>query len=208
MTIEELADFVGISVRTVRYYISARLLPGPGTRGRGTRYTEAHLSRLRLIRSLVDQHVPINEIRDRMLGLSEPEILRLQSVIDRQQRALTRASESASGREYLEALIRRRTGSRETSSPAAEDPTFTGADSRLAARAISRASVLAFAEAFDLTQEVPVSNVLSAGERSEASAWHRILVSDGVEVHVTGDRWRTERQVIMDAVRRLRAETT
>ncbi|HAH15205.1 MAG: MerR family transcriptional regulator [Proteobacteria bacterium] len=208
MTIEELADFVGISVRTVRYYISARLLPGPGTRGRGTRYTEAHLSRLRLIRSLVDQHVPINEIRDRMLGLSEPEVLRLQSVIDRQQRALTRASESASGREYIEALIRRRTGSREASSPATEEPTSAGTDARLTSRLSRHANVLAFVQPSDLNQEVPASSVPTVGERSEASAWHRILVSDGVEVHVTDDRWRTQRQVIMETVRRLRGETT
>ncbi len=207
MTIEELADFVGISVRTVRYYISARLLPGPGTRGRGTRYTEAHLSRLRLIRSLVDQHVPINEIRDRTIGLSGPEVLRLQSVIERQQRALTRASESASGHEYLEALIRHRSGSRETSSPAMKEPTSSGVDSRLTARLSNRANLLGFVQPSDVLPEVPGSNFPGLGEASDATAWHRISVSDGVEVHVSDARWRFDRQAIKETVRRLRGDT-
>ncbi len=207
MTIEELAAFAEISVRTVRYYISARLLPGPGTRGRGTRYTESHLSRLRLIRSLVDQHVPIHEIRDRMVGLSDADVLRLQSLIERQQRALTRASETASGRDYLEALIRRRTGSRETSSPATEEPTFTGTDGRVAARLSSRANVLGFAQPPELTQGVPASNGPSASERSDATAWHRIMVSDGVELHVSDARWHSDRQAILGTVRRLRGAT-
>ncbi len=207
MTIDELADCVGISVRTVRYYISAKLLPGPGTRGRGTRYAEAHLSRLRLIRSLVDQHVPINEIRDRTIGLSEPEVLRLQAVIERQQRALTRASESASGREYLEALIRRRSGSREASSPAMEQPTFAGVDSSRTARLSNRANLLGFVQPSDVLPEAPGSNALGASEASDATAWHRIMVSDGVEVHVSDARWHSDRQVVLETVRRLRGET-
>lgn len=207
MTIEELADFVGISVRTVRYYISARLLPGPGTRGRGTRYTEAHLSRLRLIRSLVDQHVPINEIRDRTIGLSESEVLRLQSVIERQQRALTRASESASGREYLEALIRRRSGSRETSSPAMREPAFAAVDSRLTARLSNRLNLLGLVQPSDVVQAAPDPNAPSGREASDATAWHRIMVAEGVEVHVSDARWPSDRQAILEAVRRLRGAT-
>ena len=54
MGIEELADLVGVPVRTVRYYIAEGLLPGPGTRGKGTVYGEEHLLRLRLIRLLAD----------------------------------------------------------------------------------------------------------------------------------------------------------
>ena len=207
MTIEELADFAGISVRTVRYYISARLLPGPGTRGRGTRYTEAHLNRLRLIRSLVDQHVPINEIRDRTIGLSESEVSRLQSVIERQQRALTRASESSSGRDYLEALLRRRSGTRDASSPALEHPAFSGVDSRRTAMVSKPANLLGLVQPSDLLQEAPGANMPGLNVGSEASAWHRIMVSDGVEVHVSDSRWRTDRQAIIETVRRLRGET-
>ena len=45
-TIGRLASRVGVSLRTIRYYISSALLPGPGTRGKGEAYGEDHLLRL------------------------------------------------------------------------------------------------------------------------------------------------------------------
>ena len=69
-TVEELADLVGVPVRTIRYYITEGLLPGPGTRGKGTVYTEEHLLRLRLIRLLADQRVPLAQIREQVAALS------------------------------------------------------------------------------------------------------------------------------------------
>ena len=68
--IEVLADAVGVPVRTVRFYIGQGLLPGPDARGRAAAYSQEHLLRLRLIRRLVDQHVPLSEVRERLAGLS------------------------------------------------------------------------------------------------------------------------------------------
>ena len=52
MTLRELTDAAGVSVRTVRYYIAEGLLPPPEGSGPASAYTAAHLDRLRLIHQL------------------------------------------------------------------------------------------------------------------------------------------------------------
>ena len=51
LELAELADQAGVSIRTVRYYIQAGLLPRPEARGPGAHYTDEHLERLRLIKA-------------------------------------------------------------------------------------------------------------------------------------------------------------
>ena len=62
-SLTELANLAGVSVRTVRYYQSQGLLSSSGTSGPGAKYGEAHLARLRLIRRLQREHLPLAEIR-------------------------------------------------------------------------------------------------------------------------------------------------
>ena len=61
-SIGELTARADVSERTVRYYITLKLLPKPEGKGRWTRYTEDHLNRLILIRRLRDGHMPLSEI--------------------------------------------------------------------------------------------------------------------------------------------------
>lgn len=72
--IGELAQKAGVSVRTIRYYISEGLLPSPEVRGRYTNYDEDYLRRIRLIRRLKDAYLPIKEIRRKLETESEEEI--------------------------------------------------------------------------------------------------------------------------------------
>lgn len=67
----ELSDRSGVTPRTVRYYIQQGLLPSPGQMGPGTKYTAAHLNRLRLIRQLQRAHLPLAEIRHRLQPLDD-----------------------------------------------------------------------------------------------------------------------------------------
>ena len=73
-TLQELATIAGVTPRTVRYYISVGLLPSPGQVGPGTRYGDAVLQRVRLIRRLQDQHLPLAEIRGRIEGMDDSDI--------------------------------------------------------------------------------------------------------------------------------------
>ena len=70
-SLTELADLAGVTPRTVRYYLSQGLLPSPGTSGPGAKYDDAHLGRLRLIRKLQREHLPLAEIRQRLAGLDD-----------------------------------------------------------------------------------------------------------------------------------------
>lgn len=73
-SLTELADLAGVSPRTVRYYIAQGLLPAVGQSGPGSKYDAGHLTRLRLIRRLQAEHLPLAEIRRRMSTLAEAEI--------------------------------------------------------------------------------------------------------------------------------------
>jgi DNA-binding transcriptional MerR regulator len=73
-SLTELADLAGVTPRTVRYYLGQGLLPATGQSGPGTRYDAGHLARLRLIRRLQAEHLPLAEIRRRLDGLGADEI--------------------------------------------------------------------------------------------------------------------------------------
>ena len=73
-SLTELADLAGVTPRTVRYYLAQGLLPAVGQTGPGSKYGEGHLTRLRLIRRLQAEHLPLAEIRRRLEGLTETEI--------------------------------------------------------------------------------------------------------------------------------------
>jgi DNA-binding transcriptional MerR regulator len=73
-SLQELADAAGVSVRTVRYYISEGLLPPPVQAGARSHYTRHQLDRLHLIGLLKDAFLPLKEIRRRLADLSDDEL--------------------------------------------------------------------------------------------------------------------------------------
>jgi DNA-binding transcriptional MerR regulator len=107
LSIDDLARAAGVAVRTVRYYISQGLLPGPGARGRAAAYDAEHLARLRLIRRLAEQHVPLAEQKERLAGLSSADIEALLRDEERYGAVLERATQSPSPRAYVSGLLSR-----------------------------------------------------------------------------------------------------
>lgn len=75
--LEDLAEATGVSARTVRYYVQRGLLPAPAFHGRDTAYTEEHWLRLRAIRRLQDEFLPLDEIQARLSGLDREELHRI-----------------------------------------------------------------------------------------------------------------------------------
>ncbi|MCU0477821.1 MAG: MerR family transcriptional regulator [Chloroflexi bacterium] len=74
-SLADLCDLADVTPRTVRYYISQGLLRSPGTSGPGARYDDGHLARLRLVRRLQREHLPLAEIRARLAALSDEEAI-------------------------------------------------------------------------------------------------------------------------------------
>jgi DNA-binding transcriptional MerR regulator len=76
-SLTELAGLAGVTPRTIRYYMSQGLLPSVGTSGPGAKYDDAHLARLRLVRRLQREHLPLAEIRQRLEDLDDDAIAAL-----------------------------------------------------------------------------------------------------------------------------------
>ncbi len=74
LLISELAERAGVSVRTIRFYISEGLLPPPQARGRYSVYDEEYLTRIELIKRLKGAYLPLKEIRRMVESLSREEI--------------------------------------------------------------------------------------------------------------------------------------
>lgn len=106
LTIEELAEQVGIPVRTVRYYITEGLLPGPEGRGKATIYSAEHLQRLRLIRLLSNQRRPLAEIQQLLNRLSLAEVRTLLADEERRASELKSTGQPPAPQEYIAALLR------------------------------------------------------------------------------------------------------
>jgi DNA-binding transcriptional MerR regulator len=76
-SLSDLSTLSDVPARTIRYYVAQGLLPAPGREGPSTRYSAGTLARLRLIRRLQREHLPLAEIRARFATLDDAAIERL-----------------------------------------------------------------------------------------------------------------------------------
>lgn len=74
LSLAQLTEAAGVSVRTVRYYIAEGLLPPPLGSGPASFYTPAHLQRLQVIGRLKEAYLPLKEIRRRLDGVEDAEL--------------------------------------------------------------------------------------------------------------------------------------
>ena len=86
--IGELSEMLGISRRTVRFYVQRGLLSKPIGLGRATHYTSDHLARLREISRLQDMGLALDAISQVLNGeLAEDLALAAQTPVSRGQRS-------------------------------------------------------------------------------------------------------------------------
>lgn len=161
----DLCDQAGVTARTVRYYIQQGLLPQPGAGREARKYGPAYLNRLRLIRQLQREHLPLAEIRQRLTGLSDADV----EAASAPHSPTSAAAPSA--RDYLDQVL----GPRAPASPSAvvAEP---------AAKLMSRLSVPTF------RAEAPPAPE-SAGATADAwprlrEQWERLTLHDDVELHI------------------------
>jgi len=65
LSIAELAERAAVSRRTVRYYIELGLVPAPLGRGRGEHYDGRHLAAVLRVKTLQQEGLSLDEIRER-----------------------------------------------------------------------------------------------------------------------------------------------
>lgn len=61
-TLKELAEKSGLPGRTIRFYITRKVLAGAEGRGRRAHYTEEHLDRLRTLRGCLERGQPLSSL--------------------------------------------------------------------------------------------------------------------------------------------------
>ena len=183
-TIAELADLAGVTPRTIRYYLAQGLLPSAGQTGPGTRYSEGHLARLRVIRILQAEHLPLAEIRRRLADLDDDQILALA-----EQDAPAPPPDSAL--DYVRSILR------ETPAPYGQP--------------LRRAQASMAMPAFDLVAFEPAASAPppsapsaptsaerlgeshhSTAKPGERSQWERIVLATDVELHIRRPLGRTQ----------------
>ena len=180
LTIEELAERTQTPVRTVRYYIAERMLPGPGSRGKGATYTQEHLLRLRLIRRLAERHAPLAEIREVMARVTGDEVRALLAEEDRRAHELEHATQAVSPRAYISALLDQARAPRLAQKPATAQPQQPP---RLP-------------EVQALMAPPPEPTASASASAAQASAWRRVELAPGVELHIRADAERRYRTLI------------
>jgi len=158
--LNDLCQQGGVTTRTVRYYVQQGLLPSPGL-GAGARYGQGHLLRLRLIRRLQSEHLPLAEIRRRLEGLDDESVQRL-----------LEASASADPASPISAVdyVRQVLGSPTTSGPPGLRP------NPLPSSPISHVGPPAVPS--------PPGSGRVARPAADRAQWERIALTPDVEVHI------------------------
>jgi len=161
------------AARMIRYYTARGLLPRPGTRGRALVYGRRHLLQLVAIKRLQGQGMGLDEIRERLLGISDSDLEGLAAMADEAMPVNLGEVDPAQPEEMSRTAGRFWEGPQAAMSPvvAGREAATTAAPG--AARA-SRSSALSAA--------VPAAPVVAAKAVTE------IHLSDSVRVLVEGDR--------------------
>ena len=169
--IGELADLAGVTRRTIRYYVSIGLLPSPEQAGPRTRYTEGHLQRLRLIRHLQRQHLPLAEIGERIAKLDDEAVT---AALD----ADVAARPADSALSYIKSIQGQQVH-------ASERKERTPDQSQAPARGLAKPS-----------PEPPTKAELDTRTR-----WERVPLSESVELHIRHPMDRRKRAQIEHYIR-------
>jgi DNA-binding transcriptional MerR regulator len=184
--LQDLSDLGGVTPRTIRYYIAQGLLPSPAKAGPGATYADGHLNRLRLIKRLQREHLPLAEIRSRLAALDDATVAALveapaseppaDSAID-YIRSVLEGDRSPDAAPWNRTLDMTPPGS-PISPPASPAP---GSEVAL------KVPAYRLAEPSEAYTETPVPT--RAPDRSQ---WDRILLAPDVELHVRRPLGRRE----------------
>ena len=98
--ITELCERASVTPRTVHFYVQQGLLPPAGSPGPGARYGQGHASRIKLIRLLQKQHLPLAEIAKRIKVLTDEQVDAL--VAETKQR---RAEGKGTALDYIRSVL-------------------------------------------------------------------------------------------------------
>jgi len=188
-TLADLCDLADVTPRTVRYYIAQGLLRSPGVSGPGARYDDGHLARLRLIRRLQREHLPLAEIRSRLAALSDAEVIA--------EAEVSAQPPADSALDYVRTVL----GTSLRAAAPGAPPAVPSPPPRMDAQPglLRRAAEIA-APGYSVEPPTPVP---------DRSHWERYALAPDVELHVRRPLTRSQNRAVvrlLEAARRLLEE--
>ena len=157
-SLQDLADLTAVTPRTIRFYVAQGLLPSPGRVGPGATYAPGHLARLKLIRQLQREHLPLAEIRGRLESLDDAAVV---AIVE----APSTPPAAGSAADYIRAVLAK---SRVSDQPAGYS---VPAPARLMSAPMTPMPVL----------HAPPPPETQPADRSQ---WDRVVLVPDVELHV------------------------
>lgn len=154
--IKELCAEAGVTPRTVHFYIQQGLLPPSGSLGPGARYDRGHVSRLKLIKLLQKEHLPLADIRRQLEALDD---IKVEALVKEHSTRVQPPKSSAV--DYIRSVL-------------------TGTH-RLAAESAERGLVLGQAMPLSFEDQHSRHAIHRLAERSQ---WERIVLAPDVELHI------------------------
>jgi len=166
--IKELCAEAEVTPRTVHFYIQQGLLPSAGSQGPSARYDEGHVARLKLIKLLQKQHLPLSEIRQQLETLDD---VKVQALV--REHTSRKQSDKSSAVDYIRSIL---TGTRPLASQPAASNLFKG---QTAAPPLEEQNA-----------------TYSSHRVAERSQWERIVLAPDVELHIRRPLSRSQNRKI------------
>ena len=173
-TLEDLAAISGLTLRTLRFYMQEGLLQGPDTHGKNARYSQQHVDQLDLIQHLKNLRLPLQEIRQLINSMTPEEVSKIRQYQDVLHSALqppemkvnddgSFSGTDSSALDYIHTLEQDWSNLQEISNS-------SGNKQRIQSSPAPSTS--------------GVSNILSDPTCSTQETWNKIIIDDGLELHI------------------------
>lgn len=191
LTLEDLAKQSGLSIRTLRFYIQEGLLPGPDTRGKYASYSRQHVEQLELIQRLKARYLPLDHIRQLLENLTPEgvnEMLQLQESLSpaNEEKIMAKLEDphaaiaGSSALDYIRGLEKSHEIIQEMQPPFAPQP------------------VTKKKKNYNAINNNAGKKVLR--QRPIEESWERLILSEGVELHVRSTRMKDIRAEIKSLI--------
>jgi DNA-binding transcriptional MerR regulator len=175
-SLKELCREANVTERTVRYYIQEGLLPPPKGVGVFARYDRNHLLRLKLIRRLKEEYLPLAEIRKRLADLSQTE---LEELAQQVELSVQYDEEEADAKSYLDTVLNKR--GTNLQSQILREQTQTRARNMPPPPAAKPVPAPSTPDKLAIQKEKPVYHQPVSDNKAEE--WKRVKVADGLEIN-------------------------
>ena len=185
-SLADLARLADVTPRTIRYYVAQGLLPSPDAAGPATRYSEGHLARLRLIRRMQRDHLPLAEIRERLEQMGDAEVVKTLAAMGSQpaSQRMTGSPDEAVG--YVRNLMEQaRIEPNVHPAPQPDARHLSEPMAPPAPRMAMRKSVWSDASSVQLRESArPAQDESVPLSRPSRSTWERLVITPDIEIHV------------------------